>query len=98
MSLLQGGYMADKMDMAGLVSALERICVEHEAMKTFLSHDYPQWRRDVPHLTRPGTGPHDRTAAVFREVNENLQSGQGDDVLVASLIAALNHVTFLGLD
>jgi len=87
--------MVDKTDMAALLSALGRVCVEHEAMKTFLIHEYPgRWLHDVRTLAQ-GLGPRNRTADVFHEVNENLQSGQPADVLLPSLIDALDHVTLV---
>ena len=87
--------MEGKTDMVALISTLERVCIEYDAMKTILMHDNPdRWVNDVRRLAA-GPGPRNRTADVFHGVNENLQSGQGDDVLVAALIDALEYVALV---
>lgn len=83
--------MADKTDIDSLVQVLERISLEHSAMKALLHDGNPHsWRSDVLSL-RPAAYRETEIRKKFDELHVALLSNTVDTIPAEILIAALEH-------
>jgi hypothetical protein len=86
-----GDSMADETGIDNLVLVLERISLEHSAMKALLHDGNPHsWRRDVLSL-RPAAYQEKEIRARFDALHAVLLSNTVDTIPVETLIAALEH-------
>ena|ERR1035441_9988392 len=81
--------MADKTGIDNLVPELERICLEHYAMKSLLHEENPRsWRNDVRGFYRGNVRNKD-IRARFDGLYAELLSSPADTIPLEILIAAL---------
>lgn len=83
--------MADKTGIDNLVQVLERISLEHSAMKALLHDGNPRsWRRDVVSL-RPAAYRETEIRGRFDGLHAALLSNTADTIPAETLVAALEH-------
>lgn len=88
--------MVDKTDIENLLPTLERVCLEHRAMRAILAEALegarPSWQHSVLKFCRQPK-PQSDTNNQFRGVHESLQSGEPAAVVIQKLIEAVNKTT-----
>ena len=83
--------MEDKKGIGDLLPILESLVLEHQALRSLLAEDNPNWHYDVAKY-RALPDPLSRARETFREVRESLQSQQPDEFVIEKLIEALSTV------
>ena len=84
--------MADKTDIENLLSSLERLCLEHRAMRALWIETDPHWRTSVSKYCR-APAPGREIEKQFREVHESLLSGKPNAEVIQRLTDAVNKTT-----
>ena len=84
--------MVDKTGIGNLLPTLERLCMEHRAMKLLLRERDSRWRADVYHQCETPKA-HSDIREQFGDVYGSLQSDSSDEQLIPLLINALNKTT-----
>ena len=87
--------MADRMGTDTLTDNLESLCREHKAMQAILEETLENWRPSVFHALRSNR-IHNAVQSQFREVHENLQSGQTAMTVVDLLARAVDKSLLSG--
>jgi hypothetical protein len=85
--------MADKTGIDNLLSTLERICLEHYAMRAVLREENPHGWRVPVRKVRKAQHQIDAVHSQFREVIDSQQSSAQNVLRIDLLLMALNRTT-----
>ena len=82
--------MADKMDMATLLSRLENLCLDFQGFRHIAKQCHDKWAVEMSGYRKDNRS---RIQKLFDEVNAGLQNGAPCEELIERLIMALDDAT-----